>query len=262
MTDKEKFFAQFKFDQSKVGFVGVEREQFTINPKTATIIPASCKYLDSIATRDGEIDKTRFRFGYELSACQLESKIGPCPMKDLGCWLRECDDVLSCLDRELGLGRINAELAIEDMPLDIYPDPTGRYQRITQNMPREVLSAACRVAATHVHIGMPDLAPAVEVYNNSIGHTDALIALGDHSAGKRMELYRVMAARHYPESILSVDEYYQRALSEGFIKDPRTCWALIRISIHGTVEFRMFGATDSIDQIVEWASYCHRLCTR
>ena len=260
MTDKGKFFAKFKFDQSKAGFVGIEREQFILDRTTRSIIPIVHQYLKHIQSLDNAIDQNRFQFGYELSACQLESKIGPCSLGKIGQWLKESDEILESIDGELGLSRMHIELAPESIPLDIYPDPTGRYQKITKNMPREILAAACRVAGTHILIGMPDMETAISVYNKVIAHTDKLIEMGDLSLGKRMELYRVMAPRYYPKTIASTDELYRQARAFGFADDPRKCWTLIRISVHGTIEFRMFGATESIGQIVEWASRCYTLC--
>lgn len=260
MTRQEKFFEQFKFDSSKVGFVGVEREQFVIDPQTATIIPRADMYLKYTHDLEGSFDNRLLAFGYELSACQLESKIGPCRIFDLKGRLLDGEHFLRECDTILGMARINCELAPEDMPLDIYPDPTGRYQVITRNMPKMILSAACRVAATHVHVGMPDLQTAVAVYNRAVEHIEELIKLGDGSSGKRIGLYRIMAPRHIPFPISSPQEFFQRAEEHGFANDPRSCWTLIRISIHGTIEFRMFGATDSIDQIVGWASRCRELC--
>jgi len=260
MTDKGKFFAKFKFDQSKIGFVGIEREQFTLDRETQLIIPVVHRYLGHIQSLDSVINQNRFQFGYELSACQLESKIGPCPLNEIGGWLRESDRILELIDNKLGCSRMHIELAPENMPLDIYPDPTGRYQKITKNMSREILLAACRVAGTHIHVGMLNMKTAISVYNKVIAHADELIKMGDLSLGKRMELYRVMAPRYYPKPIASADELYQQACAFGFVDDPRKCWTLTRISVHGTIEFRMFDATKSIDQIVEWASHCHKLC--
>lgn len=259
MTDQDKFFAQFKFNPTNAGFVGVEREQFTID-RERRVIPASWRYLERISALDGAVDKSRLQFGYELSACQLESKIGPCEIGDLKRWLEASEAVLQSIDDDLGLSRMHIELAPEEMPLDVYPDPTGRYQRITAEMPREILSAACRVAATHVHIGMPDLDTAISVYNTAVAHTDELIRMGDNSSGKRMDLYRIMAPRYRPEPIRAPQELFERSLVHGFVNDPRQCWTIIRISIHGTIEFRMFGATDSIERIVGWACKCHGLC--
>lgn len=260
MNEREQFFTRFNFRESGAGLVGVEREQFTIDPTTMHIVPGSNRYLDYFRTFNPPMDETIFRFGYELSACQLESKIGPCCLCDLGACLNECEDFLVVADSMVDLTRINIELAPENMPLDIYPDPTGRYQVITKSMPREVLSAACRVAATHVHIGMPSLEKAIEVYNRVIPHTDELIAMGDGSSGERMNLYKVMASRFQPMPIDSPEEFYRQACAYNFVHDPRTCWTMIRISVHGTIEFRMFGATESIDQVVGWAFACHSLC--
>jgi len=258
MNERERFFSKFNFRESGAQLVGVEREQFTVGPD-GKIFPASVDYLKCIERLFARAEK-RFEFGYELSACQLESKIGPCRLFDLGSWLRECEGFLCRVDADVGFSRTNIELAPEDIPLDIYPDPTGRYQVITASMPKNVLSAACRVAATHIHIGMPSLDKAIEVYNRVIGHTDELIAMGDGSFGERMKLYTVMASRYRPVPIESPEEFYRQACTYSFVHDPRSCWTMIRISVHGTIEFRMFGATDSVDKIVIWASACHSLC--
>ncbi len=261
MIPQEQFFAKFKFDRNKAGWVGIEREQFVIDPATGAIIPASQQYLQCISGFNGIVDVTRFNFGYELSACQLESKIGPCVLQEVSTSLHECEEILRSADRLLSLGRVNCELAPENMPLDIYPDPTGRYQTITKKMPTEVLSAACRVAATHIHIGMPDMNTAIEAYNNAISHVDGLIKAGDGSNGQRMLLYHTMARRSRPAPIASPSDLYEDAVRNGFVDDPRQCWTLIRISVHGTLEFRMFGATDSIESIDIWAHRCHQICT-
>lgn len=260
MHPSAQFFSKFNFRPAMAGFIGVEREQF-VTDLQGTIVPRSPDYIRRIGGLNGEISGKKFDFGYELSACQIESKVGPCRTGELHATLCECDDVLSGIDRELGLRRNNLEVAPENMPLDVFPDPTGRYQTITERMPREVLSAACRVAATHIHIGMPDIESAIAAYNRAIPHTRDLVTMGDGSKGQRMALYPVMAKRFWPEPITSKEAFHAQAQEFGFEEDPRSCWTLIRISIHGTLEFRMFGATKSIDKIVEWASICHGLCT-
>ncbi len=259
MTEKEKFFERFKFDQEKIGCVGVEREQFTIDPKTGAVAPLAEKYLDCLR-ESGRLAQDYSNFGYELSACQLESKIGPCQIGELHAKLSDSERTLDWADHVVGARRVNLEIASESMPLDIYPDPTGRYQVITKNMPHEVLSAACRVAATHIHVGMSNLSAAINAYNCAIKHTERLIALGDNSSGQRMALYRVMATQYMPNKIEDLSQFYDRSVVHSFSDDPRRCWTLIRISVHGTIEFRMFGATDSLDQIVEWATLCRDLC--
>lgn len=246
-----EFVAQFKFQPKNAGLVGVERECFTtvegeIRPLTPAILPT----LNSNG-----------RFGYELSACQLEDRVGPCTIGSLRAGLEENEKLLGAAEKQLGFRRLYTEVASADMPLDVYPDPTGRYQKITANMPREILLAACMVAGTHVHIGMPDAETALRVYHRVIPHLDELVRMGDGSKGERMQIYQVMAPdrtpRPYPGGW---DEFRDYAEEKGFLSSPRSCWHLIRISIHGTIEFRMFGSTPNLDKVEHWARYCHELC--
>ena len=257
----DEFFGKFAFKASGAGLVGVEREQFVIDPETNEIVPHAARYLSHIEGLGGAIHHMKYQFGYELSACQIESKIGPCSLDRIEEQLNQSEQFLSSVDGKLSLGRLNLEVAPRDVPLDIYPDPTGRYQKITQRMDKDVLKAACRVAATHIHIGMPDIDTAIKSYNRSIESLDTLIRMGDHSKGQRMSLYPLMAKRHLPEIILSPKDFFEQAVTFGYDEDPRKCWTLIRISVHGTLEFRMFGATDSIPEIMEWVKQCHKLCS-
>jgi len=247
----EKFRSLFTYDQSKVGYVGVERECFTCD-RTGKIVPLAHKVLASV--------KKGTEFGYELSASQVETRVGPCLLEKLHNHLGERDMQLNTAFADNNLFALHAEVAPEDMPLDVYQDPTGRYQEITKNMPREILSAACRVAATHIHVGMRDHNMALRVYNDVIRHCDELCEMGDGSHGERLSIYKQMAPDYEPKPYASWGEYHQVALAKGFAEDPRKCWTLIRISVHGTIEFRMFGATGSIDCIAKWAGRCHSLC--
>jgi hypothetical protein len=274
-----EFERQFHFKRALAGNVGVEREQFLqskkgkIVPYAARVLgvyekkgipqhltepyrfgPGEREYITYLAARPDE-------FGYELSACQIESRTGPSKMRALKCKLTETDARLRLLLQHFNLTPLYAEVGPKDMSLEVYPDPTGRYQRITKNMPCNVLLAACRVIGTHVHVGMPDHKTALRVYNHAIQHLHELCELGNGSFGERLAIYRQMASKYLPQPYASWQEYYETACAEGFEEDPRKCWTLIRISVHGTIEFRMFGATDSIPRIVRWAARCHELCT-
>jgi gamma-glutamyl:cysteine ligase YbdK (ATP-grasp superfamily) len=152
------------------------------------------------------------------------------------------------------------EVGQEDMPLDVYPDPSGRYQELVKTMPRHVLQAACRVIGTHIHIGMPDHTVALKVYNQVIGRCDWLCSRGNGSFGERLDIYRIVAPDCDPRPYQDWGEFYREACIRGFDEDPRKCWTLIRISKHGTIEFRMFGATSSIKRIVGWAKLCRDFC--
>lgn len=246
----QEFTERFSFDKKKELFVGVERECHFVD-KDGTIVPMAVKVLENINDK---------HFGYELSACQLESRTDPVQRWLLKDALLKNDSVARVVLDSLSIGCSHKEVAPFDMPLDVYPDPTGRYQQIVKNMPIEILRAACRVIGTHVHIGMPDHKTAIKVYNEVIKHTDDLISIGDGSNGERLEIYRIMAPDATPKAYTSWSDFYSTACTKGFDNDPRKCWTLIRISVHGTIEFRMFGTTDDLDTIVEWANRCWGLC--
>jgi gamma-glutamyl:cysteine ligase YbdK (ATP-grasp superfamily) len=253
MKNLQEFMNQFEFNPKKNLFIGTERECHLLN-QNGEIIPIAQKVLKGLSPHNGE-------FTFELSACQLEWRIGPC--KDilfLEQELKKKEAVLQCAEKRMHFKRSFSEVAPDDMPLDVYPDPKGRYGRITKHMPKKVLLAACQVIATHIHIGMPNHKIALRTYNRAIKHYDELCKLGDHSNGKRLSIYGIMAPHYQPPPYENWYAFYKKAEKENFINDPRSCWTLIRISRHGTIEFRMFGATEDIDEILEWAALCKNIC--
>jgi gamma-glutamyl:cysteine ligase YbdK (ATP-grasp superfamily) len=253
MKDLKKFMSQFKFDKNKGFFIGAERECHLLDLK-GNIVPIAPKVLKNLISRNGQ-------FSYELSACQLEWRIGPC--ENIFGFTRQLENFeifLRHAEKEVKFRRSFEEVAPEDMPLDIYPDPTGRYQEITKNMPRNILSAACQVIATHIHIGMPDAETALRSYNKAINSLDYFCKIGDHSSGRRLKIYSIMAPDFMPYPYKDWQEFFEKAKKEKFIDDPRKCWTLIRISKHGTIEFRMFGATNNLEEIVHWANLCQKAC--
>lgn len=250
----QEFKDLFRFDPDKAFLTGVERERFITCD--GAVVPRAAHVLSALSA----VQAAPEEFGYELSACQVESRTTPLKLEALAGELHRIDATLARVLRFLNLGELHSEVGPADMPLDIYPDPTGRYQVITKNMPVEVLRAACRVIGTHVHIGMRNHQMALRVYNYVIRHYGELCELGNGSFGERLAIYRQMAPDFEPKPYESWRHYHAVALEKGFAKDPRQCWTLVRISVHGTIEFRMFGATDSVDRIVGWASRCHALC--
>lgn len=267
MTSLENFKSQFKFNPELVFHVGVERECF-ITDQSGVIVPKAPLVLAHILENGwtdiiGQpVDGSHLAdiVGYELSACQIETRTKPCSIDEIEAELYWQDQQLSQSLLELGLISEHEEVAPETMPLDVYPDPTGRYANLAKTMPRDVLLAACRVIGTHVHVGMPDHDTALHVYNRVIEECDSLCHLGDSSGGERLSIYKIVAPDAKPEKITSWQTFYERAVKQGFVSDPRKCWTLIRISGHGTIEFRMFGATNSIERIVSWTKRCHELC--
>lgn len=247
----EKFKRQFQFRPDGSFLVGVERECFLTDDR-GNILPLAPKVLRWLADRG--------HFGYELSACQLEDRIGPVALEGLAVSIAANEMIIKMAEERVGFSRLFVEVGPEGMPLDVFPDPTGRYQQIIKTLPREILKAACRVTGTHVHVGMPDHETALAVYNHAIDMTDHLCQLGDGSNGERMRIYAQMAPEWRPRPYADWEEFHTVAKEKDFENDPRKCWSLIRISVHGTIEFRMFGATKSVSSVVGWAEECHRLC--
>jgi gamma-glutamyl:cysteine ligase YbdK (ATP-grasp superfamily) len=246
----EQFASKFQFSPQYTRFVGVERECFLT--REGRIAPIAAEVIGAVGDP--------FRFGCELSACQLEERTPPIQLSQVLTVLQENETLVRRAEEELGFRRLYSEVGPADMPLDIYPDPSGRYQSIASQLPKEVLAAACRVIGVHVHVGMPDHETALRVYNSLIPHFAQLCEFGNGSFGERLSLYRMMAPRWKPESYESWEHFYEVAQQQGFAHDPKQCWSLIRISVHGTIEFRMFGSTASHERIFSWAEACHGLC--
>jgi Glutamate-cysteine ligase family 2(GCS2) len=251
MRNLNGFIELFQFDPSKVLYVGMERERF-LTDKDYNPVPHAAKVL--------EILPNDRRFGYELSACQLEDRTYPVPIHSLYEALRANDHEITRVLQTLGLSQLFTEVAPLNMDLTVYKDPDGRYEQIVKFMPHEVLEAACRVAGTHVHIGMPDFKTALQVYNEVIPYWTYLSEMINHSRGERFRLYKIMAPNFEPRPYKSVEDFYQDAVAKNFADDPRKNWQLIRITRHGTIEFRMGGSTRSYDEVVGFAEECHRLC--
>ncbi|MCX6808845.1 MAG: hypothetical protein NTW50_04235 [Candidatus Berkelbacteria bacterium] len=257
MVSAEEFSQKFQFRQDMHLHIGIEQECFlarggVIAPIAPEIVPA-IKRASSIQCID---------IGYELSAYQLEHRIGPVKIKNVREELRNVEARLKQEELRHNFKRIYTEVAPDNLPLDVYPDPAGRYQALATNMPLDVLRAACQVAGTHIHIGMADKMVAIPVYNRAVTLCQELIEMGDNSNGKRMSLYRKVAGDSMPPRYNNWNDFYKSALKRGFADNPRNCWDLIRISKHGTIEFRMFGATCDPDLILKWAAFCRNICAK
>lgn len=250
MDGFEKFLAKFAFRPEGDMLVGIERE--VLLTRNESIAPIAEEVLRHIGVNG--------RYGYELSACQLEDRVGPVRVENLLTTLQANEREIRQAEEELGFQRFTFEVGPANMPLDVFPHPTGRYQEITKDMPREILLAACRVIGTHIHIGMPDRETALVVYNGIIGNWEDLCRMGDGSSGERLAIYAKMAPDFVPPRYTNWRCFFEEALQKGFESDPRKCWHFIRLSVHGTIEFRMFGTTRDLERVVTWAKRCHDLC--
>lgn len=253
----DAFKGRFAFDPALALHVGVERECFIVD-SMGTHVPKAVAVLETIQSSGRFHDPARFC--YELSACQVEGRTRPSHVSDVIDEIKDLDRVFRDSMRPHGFQPSYDEVGPDDMPLDVYPDPTGRYQDITSSMPLDRLRSAVRIIGTHVHIGMPDHESALRVYNAVVPQTEMLSVLGDGSGGERIRIYREMNPGCTPQPFDCWRQFYLYAAQNGQLDDPRRCWTLIRISLHGTIEFRMFGASASNDRVAGWARTCHDLC--
>ena len=249
----EKFMEQFRFRPELAGRIAVEREGFLVNQASGAIVPAGESVLAAL-------QHSAFAAQYEpeLSACQIEYHTGP----QIDSQLRPRIELLETeLQRVLsvqGLRAVYQELAPATMPTDVYPKQ--RYRDIKRQVTSAMLLSACRVAGTHVHVGMSDFETARLTFNRAIKELPQLIKHGDFSEGKRLQLYQQMTKYAAPQPIESADHFYQLAVEQGFVDDPRSCWWLIRITVHGTIEFRPFGAVTSINTTMSFVDASLAAC--
>ena len=245
--EPSSFLSRFSFRPELRGFVGIEREHFLVygaGLASGMYAPLAKSFLEAIDDR---------RWTYELSAYQVESRTSPqIDLSAAKLEMLENENWGSQAALSLGLRLVNREVASHLFPLEVYPDP--RYLEISSNISPEKLDAACRVTGTHIHIGAKDMNQAIAINNILISHLERFCLLGDHSNGERIRLYKIMAENWQPGLYQNPEHLFEIARAEGFTENPRNCWKLIRISIHGTVELRMFGSTDNVDEILEWVS--------
>lgn len=256
----QDFIKKFNFNPDKGGLVGVERECFIVNDQ-GIVVPESPQILSAVSNgieTNDYFEHHPTSIGPELSACQLEIKTPPVSLEYLEEVLSVQDHALTALLKRFNLSPSFCEVAPCSIPQIVYDDP--RYQEITRHLPPEKFIAALRVIGTHIHVGMPDHETALSVYNRVILECDALAVLGDHSHGERLKLYKTVEQNAQPTPFSSWQDYYEHALAKGFADNPRNQWSLIRLSVHGTIEFRMFGATADLYEINEWARRCVKLC--
>ncbi|KKT81996.1 MAG: hypothetical protein A3B99_02065 [Candidatus Yanofskybacteria bacterium RIFCSPHIGHO2_02_FULL_44_12b] len=244
----KEFLSKFRFKPELAGFVGIEREHFLVHAgglAGGVHSPSAKRFLEAINDP---------RWTYELSAYQVESRTVPSmDLSAMRLGLLENENLGNRTATGLGLRLVNEEVAPFLSPLEVYPDP--RYLKIAKTISPEKLDAASRVTGTHIHIGVGNIEKAIALNNVLIPRLNELCAMGDHSDGERLRLYRLMADNYQPTAYESSEHLFEIARAEGFTDNPRNCWKLIRISIHGTVELRMFGVTDNLDEILEWVSF-------
>lgn len=248
----DRFVNRFVFRKELEGYIGIEREHFLLL-HDGTPTPQSPEFLRRISDP---------RWTYELSACQVEARTVPHnDLDSLKLELLENENNAHYIAEKIGVALINQSVAIATMSLDVYPDDP-RYEEIAKVLSPEQLRAACRVAGTHIHVGVGNIQQAINVYNLLVSYLGQLIQMSEGFDSERLALYKVVTPNWIPPHYEDIEDFFWTALENGFLENPRNCWNLIRISIHGTVELRMFGATDHVDEIIGWASQVRELITK
>jgi len=244
-----QFVGSFAFTRARGNRrMGVEEEFFLC--LNGVPDPNAQQFLYRMATHTDHGD----RWTYELSACQVEYRTAPHDTldslrEDLQSGSREGRTVAGFMSRELRA----FEVAPIDMTLALYPDE--RYAKIGESLGEQRLRAACRVAGVHVHVECFSPEDAVRVYATLRDKLVELARLGDHSNGERLRLYsQVVNGLHVPPHVESFEHLYHLACHAGWAHDLRSCWWIIRFSRHGTVEVRVFGATDDVDEVLGYVN--------
>ncbi len=235
---------------------GVERERFIVNAQSI-IVPEIGRLLPVVHRHARERGVSENLYSYELFAGQIEDRTPPSStLEGIRTALLENERIMQEAARELGLGFDHSEFveakfvdAFEVNPFD------ERHRKIWDSIPSERRIAASVVAAIHVHISVTGK-EAVKILN--ICRSDVinrLISLGDHSNLRRINAYRTMAETDgVPPMFASFSEVKAYIGSKGGEKN---VWDLVRYKPSTkTVEFRMFGATPSIEEILGFVTAC------
>jgi gamma-glutamyl:cysteine ligase YbdK (ATP-grasp superfamily) len=250
---------QTNLRRSAMSTFGVERERFItkdgrVVPGIGTLLPRA----HDIACAH-KLDTNRFTF--ELFAGQVEDRTPPCDSLDgLRKALVENDDVLLQAAQDTGFAFNHSECIDPEMVESFQVNPfDARHGQIWNQISGERRIAASVVAAVHVHIAVdPDR--VINVLNRCRKPTiDRLIRLGDHSSGRRISAYRTMAeVDGLPPLFNELADVLTYINDRG---GERNVWDLVRYKPStGTVEFRMFGATANIGEIVTYVCACRDVC--
>lgn len=240
--------------------IGVERERFIVSRVDNKIVPAIGILLPKVQNTAEKRGLPASLFGYELFAGQIEDRTLPCdslPMlKDA---LVINDSVMEEVASQDGLAFDFSEFVEESQIASLEVNPFDqRHQKIWQSISPERKLAASIVAAVHIHLAVTE-EMAVRLMNVCRKETiERLSKIGDHSNGKRMIAYATMAQTDGIPPIFSDFEKVGKYIDEH--GGEKNVWDLVRYKPSTrTVEFRMFGATKSVEEVIGYAIACLEL---
>ncbi len=249
----DTFKKQFNFNPEYRLHIGIERELYIT--RNGEFLPIADEILQQISGIEFPTTWT-----HEFSACALEQTIGPAPFESISDTIITMDISKSMIESKFNVQLLAYEVAPQDLPDAVYPDPTGRYETIVQNESDELLDAARRTGGIHIHIGLADHDEALRVHKKLSNETvqEYLLSIGDNSNRERIELIQ-----HFTDwsvdSFSSWEEFYEHIKDKDLLHDLKSYRPLIRISKYGTIEFRMFGSTNSRELIEFYVRTCYNL---
>ncbi len=235
---------------------GIERERFIVDsfkkvtPSIGILLPK----VHEIARKNNLPEDL---FSYELFAGQIEDRTLPClHLKDLRKALCQNEQIILEAGRELDLSFDYSEIVEEKRVSCFKVNPFNlRHKKIWEEISSKKRIAASVVAGVHVHISV-DQEKAIEVLNSCREDVvNKLISIGDHSSMKRINAYKVMAeTKGIPPIFSSFSELMEYINKKG---GERNVWDLVRYKPSTkTIEFRMFGSTENVEEIIGYVKAC------
>lgn len=235
---------------------GIERERF-ITDCDGTIIPAIGELLPYVHCVASEYGFSTDMFTFELFAGQIEDKTPPCSnFEEIRDALSLNDRVLIEASKRLGFLFDYSEFVDVKKVKSFQVNPFDqRHSTIWSSITNDMRIAASIVAGIHVHISVT-CDEAVRILNSCRKEViDQLIQIGDHSGLKRINSYLLMAGTNgVPPKFDDFTDLTKYIASKGGEKN---VFDFVRYKPStGTVEFRMFGATESLEEILGYVKAC------
>ncbi len=239
--------------------LGIERERFIIN-QHGDVVPEIGKLLPRVHKLARKQNVPTEQFTFELFAGQIEDRTPPCEgLEAIETALLSNDVILMEAARDLDLSFLHAEYIEKQSVTEFKVNPFDRrHQDIWESISEERRVSASLVAAIHVHISASDQEAVTTLNRCRKSVIQHLIDLGDHSSYRRTESYQKMAKTDgIPPLFANFREVLSYIDSNGGEKN---VWDLVRYKPSTkTIEFRMFGATPEVSEILGYIQACREV---
>ena len=239
--------------------IGVEREWFIT--RNGIIVPCIGELLPGLHKACDLLGLPKDLFTFELFAGQVEDRTPPATnTKELLSFLSRNENILYSVGNELDLKFSCVDFVESEALGKLCVNPfSQRHIAIWDKIGMKEKIAASQVAAIHIHISA-GLEEAVAILNHCrIPVIDKLVTIGDFSSGKRINSYRTMAKTYGDPPLFNGGNELLSYIKER--GGERDVWDLVRYKPStNTVEFRMFGATNKNEKIIEFVYACQNIC--